>query len=115
MRRDLQFLEDISEAAAAIERFVADSSEESFSGDEVVRSAVLHKLTVIGEAAARVTAELRERHPDLPWSDVVGFRNVVVHAYFALEWSIVWTTATEEVPELRRQIARILELERRDG
>ena len=112
MRRDLQFLEDISEAAEAIERFVADSSGDSFSGDEVLRSAVLHKLTVIGEAAGRVTGELRERYPEVPWSDVVGFRNVVVHAYFALEWAIVWTTATEEVPELRRQIARILELER---
>ena len=115
MRRDLQFLEDINEAAAAIERFVASSSGDSFSSDEVLRSAVLHKLTVIGEAAARVTAGLRERHPEVPWSDVVGFRNIVVHAYFALEWSIVWATATEEVPELRRQIARILELEHRDG
>jgi uncharacterized protein with HEPN domain len=115
MRRDLQFLEDIREAAEAIERFAAGSSGASFSGDDVLRSAVLHKLTVIGEAAARVTAALRERHPEVPWSDVVGFRNVVVHAYFALEWSIVWTTATEEVPQLRRQISRILELERGDG
>jgi len=115
MRRDVQFLEDIREAAGAIERFVADSSGDSFSGNEILRSAVLHQLTVIGEAAARVTAEVRERHPEVPWADVVGFRNVVVRAYFALEWSIVWTTATEEVPELRRQIARILELERRDG
>lgn len=116
MRRDLQFLQDISEAAQSVELFVAGHDEGSFSGDDVLRSAVLHKLTVIGEAAARLTAELRERHAGIPWSDLVGFRNIVVHAYFSLAWSIVWTTATEEVPELRRQIDRVLELERRrDG
>ena len=69
---------------------------------------MLHKLTVIGEAAARLPPEFRERHPEIEWADIVGFRNIAVHAYFAVEWPIVWVAATQETPELRDRIADIL-------
>jgi uncharacterized protein with HEPN domain len=77
-------------------------------GDDLVRSAILHKLTVIGEAAVRVSAELKARHPEVPWGDIVGFRNIAVHAYFSVDWGIVWVTATEEVPQLESQVRAIL-------
>ena len=108
MRRERLYLTDILEASDAISAFVAGCSKDAFFESELIRSAVLHKLTVIGEAAARVTANLRLEQPEVPWSDVVGFRNIAVHAYFAVDWSIVWIAATEEVPKLRRQVAEIL-------
>lgn len=108
MRRDRQFLADILEAAASISRFLPGGSGENFVGNDLVRSAILHKLTIIGEAAARISAELKARHPEIPWSDIVGLRNIAVHAYFSVDWEIVWATATEEVPQLERQIEAIL-------
>ena len=69
---------------------------------------MLHKLTVIGEAAARLPSEFRDRHPEIEWADIVGFRNIAVHAYFAVEWPIVWVAATQDTPELRDKIAGIL-------
>ncbi|HEY9721716.1 MAG TPA: HepT-like ribonuclease domain-containing protein [Oscillatoriaceae cyanobacterium] len=76
---------------------------------ELVRSAVLQKLMVIGEATARLSAELKDAHPEIPWRSIVGFRNIAVHAYFSVNWEIVWTAATVESPALAREIELIQE------
>ncbi len=69
---------------------------------------MLHKLTIVGEAAARISAETRAANPAVPWLDVVGFRNIAVHAYFAVDWGIVWTTATSDLPALKSAVAHLL-------
>jgi uncharacterized protein with HEPN domain len=108
MRREELYLADIIDAADAIERFIEGVQPEDFAGDELRRSAVLQKLIVIGEAAARLPADFRKHHSGVEWSDIVGFRNIAVHEYFAVDWSTVWVTATQDVPGLRRKVARIL-------
>jgi len=82
--------------------------EASFANDDLVRSAVLFKLVVIGEATGKVSPKLRSAHPSAPWLDIISFRNFAVHTYFGVDWSIVWTTATGDVPRLRNEIATIL-------
>jgi len=109
MRPDRLFLVDMLEAADAIVGHIAGRDREALLGDQTSRAAVLHELAVIGEAASRITADLRVRHPEVPWSEIVGFRNVVIHRYFGLSWPIIWITATEDVPELRAQVAAILD------
>lgn len=110
MRRDLLYLNDILEAAGAIARFIDGANEASFVANDLLRSAVLQKLTVIGEAAAHVSDELRSGHRDVPWSQIVAFRNIAVHAYFRVDWSIVWTTATQDVPTLGRMLNEIVQI-----
>jgi uncharacterized protein with HEPN domain len=111
MRRDKLYLADIVEAADAIAVFLAGAERERFLQDDLLRSAVLQKLSIIGEAAARLSKEFRARHADVEWRDIVAFRNIAVHAYFAVQWSIVWTTATQDVPALREKISQILTTE----
>jgi uncharacterized protein with HEPN domain len=108
MRREELYLVDIVQAADEIAQFVAGKRREEFVRDKLVRSAVLHKLTIIGEAAARLSAEFRNNHPETEWADIVAFRNIAVHAYFAVEWPIVWVAATQDAPQLRRKVADIL-------
>jgi uncharacterized protein with HEPN domain len=108
MRREALYLADIVEAAEAVHRFVEGVEREDFFTDEMRQSAVLQKLIVIGEAAGRLPPAFREQHPEVEWADIVGFRNIAVHEYFAVSWSIVWITATQDVPNLRRKVARIL-------
>ncbi len=108
MRREELYLTDIIEAADAIQRFLKIVKEKTFLENELLQSAVLQKLMIIGEAASRLPKEFRERHPEIEWEDIMGFRNIAVHAYFAVDWSIVWVAATQETPELRRKIAEIL-------
>lgn len=108
MRAEELYLSDIVEAAEAIASFLTGVSHDEFLQDDLRRSAVLHKLTIIGEAAARLPTDFRERHPEIEWSDIVGFRNIVVHAYFDVDWDIVWVAATKEAQELRQQVGGIL-------
>jgi uncharacterized protein with HEPN domain len=109
MRREELYLADIIEAANAIEYFLANVDKEAFLQSDLLRSGILHKLTIIGEAASRLPSEFRERHPEIEWADIVGFRNIAVHSYFSVDWNIVWLTATEDAPQLREQVASILD------
>ena len=94
MRPERLYLLDIIEAADNIAIHIGARDRATFLGDVTVRAAVLHELTVIGEATARLPADFKSRHLETPWSKIVVFRNVVVHEYFGLEWPIVWETAT---------------------
>lgn len=109
MRHEILFLRDIIESATAIGSFIADIEQNSFVGNDLVRSAVLQKLIVIGEAAAHLPKKFREVHKEVEWTDIVAFRNIAVHAYFSVDWDIVWVTATRDVPELQIQIAEIFD------
>ncbi len=108
MRDERLYLADIVEAAEAIGRFVSGMTEDDWIEAEVKQSAVMHRLIIIGEAAARLPKEFGERHPEVEWADIIGFRNFAVHAYLAVSWPMVWVTATEDVPALTEQIAALL-------
>ena len=109
MRPEKLYLTDIIDAAQSIEKFLMGQDFDEFEQNEMMHSAVLQKLTVIGEAAARLPKGFTECYPDIPWVDIVGFRNIAVHEYFAVRWDIVWVAATEEVPLLRSQAEKILQ------
>ena len=115
MRREELYLLDIVEAADHIAEFLRGKDHDGFLGDALLQAAVLQKLTVIGEAAARLPQSFHERHSQVEWADIIGFRNIAVHAYFSVEWPIVWIAATQEAPELGRQVAEILSREYPDA
>lgn len=108
MRPEKLYLTDIVEAAQAIARFIMGENYYEFEQNEMMNSAVLQKLTVIGEAASRLPKEFTSRFPEIPWVDIIGFRNIAVHEYFAIRWDIAWVAASEEVPVLKEQIEKIL-------
>lgn len=111
MRHEELYLRDILEAAIAVERFLQRVSQEEFVGDDLIRSAVLHKLTIIGEAASRIPRQFANRFPEIEWAAISGFRNIAVHEYFAVDWNVVWIAAKKETPILREQIIEILSKE----
>lgn len=108
MRPEKLYLTDIVEAAQAIARFIMGENYYEFEQNEMMNSAVLQKLTVIGEAASRLPKEFTSRFPEIPWVDIIGFRNIAVHEYFAIRWDIAWVAASEEVPVLKEQVEKIL-------
>lgn len=111
MRTEALYLDDILDAAGAIARFLRNLEKETFLIDELYQSAVLQKLAVIGEAAARLSEEFRNLHADIKWRGIISLRNIAVHEYFGVNWEDVWDTATQDVPVLRAQIAAILAAE----
>jgi len=108
MRSETLYLGDIVEAADAVKRFLKGIEQSDFLKDELRQSAVLQKLMIIGEASSHITDELRAKYPDVKWRNAIGLRNFAAHAYFVLNWEIIWVTATEDVPLLREQIVQFL-------
>ena len=92
-------------------KIVSTKSREEFFQNDESQAAVLHYLTVIGEAVNRLPPELWQNHPEVSWKRVVALRNRVAHEYFGLDWQLLWGTAVEDIPLLRRQVASILESE----
>jgi uncharacterized protein with HEPN domain len=111
MRHEGLYLNDIIEAADHIAEFIERSDFDTFLQSEMLRSAVVHKLAVIGEAAARVSEELKIRTPEVPWAQIISFRNILIHAYFGIDWDLVWRAASSRCPVLREQVAGILAAE----
>ncbi len=82
--RDRDLLGHIVAAATKLLRFTADKSEADFMTDEVLQDAVIRNLEVIGEAVTKLSAELKAVHPDVPWSDIAGMRNRLIHGYMTV-------------------------------
>jgi len=111
MRRDAQRLLDIIEATATVARYVQDLGKDEFLSGDLARDAILRQLTVAGEAAYKVSRELKARHPEIPWSQIAGFRHRVVHDYFGIDLDAVWKIATVELPLLGAQASVVLAAE----
>lgn len=105
--RDSLYLADIVEAAGTIHRWLQENGER-WPDDDILRNAVLRQLMVVGEAASCLSPEIRDRLPGVPWHEIRGFRNHAVHAYFSLDWSIVWEVAQVNLPDLGRQALALL-------
>jgi uncharacterized protein with HEPN domain len=96
------------EALDSLAETLRNCSEEEFFSNDVIYSACAHKLTIVGEAAARMSADTRERHSQIEWRKVIGLRNVLVHEYFGVDRPMAWEVAVAEAPLLRDRLAAIL-------
>lgn len=108
-RRDLDYLGDILEAMQRIIAYTGGFSYERFIGDRRTQDAVLRNIEVIGEAAKRLSTSLKKQHPAIPWKDMAGMRDRVIHHYFGINYDIVWTVASGEIPKLAPGMTAILE------
>lgn len=99
-----QLLADILERIERIEEFTAGLDQDAFVHDAKTADAVIRNLEVIGEAASRLPANFRDRHSKIPWRQIVGLRNRIVHAYFDVDLELVWTISREALPKLTAAI-----------
>ena len=107
MTEGLDYLDDILEAIEKIERFTGGMTYEEFVKDPKTVDAVLRNFEVIGEAAKNMPEDLREEYSDVPWSEMAGMRDKLIHGYATVELKIIWTTIQEELPTLGPQIESI--------
>lgn len=115
MQRDRLYLLTIIDAHAASVRILGSTSREEFLASETLRHALKSLLLEVGEAAASISPGLKERHPDVPWKQVVDFRNILVHAYFSVQWDLVWEAATTDLPRLAADAERVLNADGSDA
>ena len=106
--RDRGRLEHIMTAIEHIECFVEAKNFEDFRSDSMLFFAVVKNIEIIGEAANNLTKELRDRHPEIEWADVIGMRHVLVHDYYNISPTLAWKTANNNIPVLKQSISNIL-------
>ncbi|MFQ5532923.1 MAG: DUF86 domain-containing protein [Candidatus Methylomirabilales bacterium] len=108
MRDDRERLLHILEAIERIERYAA-RGREAFEQDELIQNWMVLHIQIIGEATRALSREFRESHPELPWTEMVGMRHVLVHDYFGIDLDIVWRVVERDLPDLKRKIEGILQ------
>jgi len=108
MRNHKLYLKDILTASYAINEFISGMNYDEFCEDDKTLSAVVRKLEVIGEASKRVPDEIKAANSQIPWKEMAGMRDILIHAYFGTENEAVWNAATISIPELIPEIEKIL-------
>ena len=108
MKNDLLYADHIIECIRRIEEYVA-GGEEAFQASTLIQDAVVRNLQILAESAKRISNSLRDQHPDIPWRQMTGFRNIAVHQYFELDLRFVWEIVTVDLPELKRTVTQLRE------
>jgi uncharacterized protein with HEPN domain len=107
MKGAAERLRHILEAIAKIEQY-ASRGRSAFERDELIQTWVVHHIEIIGEACRSLPQDFREQHPDVPWPDIIGMRNVLVHEYFGIDRGAVWTVVERDLPILKQKIKALL-------
>ena len=109
MRSERLYLQDIADKIDEIGLIVSSVSDyDHFATSDILQSAIVFKLIVIGEAANHISQKIKKENPTIPWMQMIGMRNFAAHAYFGLSWKLIWETAMNDVPLLKPEIQKIL-------
>lgn len=100
MRAWILYLHDIIEAISTIHEFISGMDIDDFHRDKKTMSAVRDQIMIIGEAVNHLPMEILEKYPDVPWRDIVGMRNVLIHSYFRTDPEMLYLVATERLSSL---------------
>ena len=108
MKRDEAYLRHILDAISNIENFIEGVSKEGFLNNIEKQYAVLRGLEIIGEAAKNLSEELKAKYPQVPWKEIAGMRDKLIHQYFGVNLELVWETIKADIPKFKNQIIRVL-------
>ncbi len=109
MKRDYKlFLRDVILAMDSIEDFVEGMSFRELKDDDKTSSAVIRKFEIIGEATKHLPKSLKEKYPEIPWNRMAGMRDRLIHAYFGVDYKLVWEAIKIEIPKLNPKLQEIL-------
>lgn len=100
-------LEDIVESLDLISEYVQDMDYNSWTKDRKTIDAVIRNIEIIGEAATHIPDDIQEKNPDIPWYQMKGMRNILIHEYFGVDVDVLWKTVRDDLPPLKEKIQKI--------
>ena len=102
------FIKDIIAAMESIEKFVGDMTLEELESDEKTSSAVIRKFEIIGEAVKYMPNKVKEKYKGIQWKSMAGMRDRLIHAYFGIDYNLVWAAIKNEIPKLKPKLKKAL-------
>ncbi len=110
--KDEAYLKHTLEAIESIEKYTSSFSKEDFikSEHKLTQDAVVREFEIIGEAVGRLSDEIKKQEPNLPWREIAGMRNKLIHEYFGVDLAVVWKTVEADLPVLKSAILKLLNL-----
>lgn len=103
------YLEDMVEAIEKVEKYLNGVNEEQFSHDTILQDAVIRRLMIIGEAATKLSDDIKQQAPEIPWKTIISFRNVAIHVYAEVSMEKVWEIYKQDLPPLIGQLRTLLQ------
>ena len=107
MKDTTKLLQDMLQAIDSIASYMTPSYE-AFIADKKIQDAIMFNLVILGEAANRVSTEFQDQHPEIPWSSMIGTRNIIVHGYDQVKLQIVWDIISRELGSLKRSLLPLI-------
>lgn len=108
IKDDKIYLDHIQYSLSKISDYLSEISYSEFLESEMAQDAVIRKLQVIGEATKKISKEFRIKYPNVPWKEIAGMRDKLIHDYFDVDMGVVWNTAKIEIPDLLKIISEII-------
>ena len=102
------YLQDILESINHIQQFLDGVSEQDFYENVEKQDAVLRRLEIIGEAVKHLPQHVRNNHPGVPWRQIAGIRDIIIHEYFGVTLEMIWIVATEDIVDLKKEVEKML-------
>jgi uncharacterized protein with HEPN domain len=107
IKSDLAYIDHILDCIRKINKFSKGLTINEFQKNELVQDAVIRNIEIIGEASKKITSETKKNYPDIPWKEISGMRDKLIHDYLGVDIDVVWETIKKDIPVLRKQTIKI--------
>ena len=109
MKKDPRvFIDHILECIELIEDYLSDKTMDEFLASSQLQDAVIRRIEIIGEATKKLPQDFKEKYPDIPWREMSGMRDIIVHEYFGVDLKLTWRVAKKDIKELKLKLEQLI-------